>query len=110
MDGQCRLLSGLDSTSGDPWRQGLQPVSVEDGGVAPATAIFTVRTRILDGQLWAKLDDGIYQLVDPNGAPAGDPVAMPAVATVDKADPYFFVAGGVGWAVGNDAAFRLILP
>ena len=110
VDGQCRLLSALDSTSGDPWRQGLQPVSVEDGGVAPATAIFTVRTRILDGQLWAKLDDGIYQLVDPSGAPAGDPVAMPAVATVDKADPYFFVAVGVGWAVGNDAAFRLILP
>ena len=106
IDGQCRLLSATS----DPWRQGLQPVSPEDGAPAPATAAFTDRTRVLDGELWAKLDDGTYQLLDQNGSPAAGPVAMPGVATADKADPYLFVAGGVGWAVGNGSAYRLILP
>jgi hypothetical protein len=107
VDGACRLLA---LTSQDPWTMDLALVNTEDGAVEPATATITWRTRILDGELWATLDDGTFARLSADGSPMGAPMAMPPEATFDGGDPYRHVAGGVRWAIANDAAFRLVEP
>lgn len=97
------------STQDDPsaWSTGL--VTPDVGVMRPSQPITGVRLRIMDGAVWAMRDDGAFQRLSADGAPAGPDFALPQVVT-DDGVLWPLVVKGTGWAVGQKAVFVLKLP